>query len=113
QLQPPDAAILRIGPALDETACLQPVDEAPDGDGLDLDDRRKLVLRESRLALEMSQDHPLGPRHPAGAGALVRPRSHLPGDVVEQDQEFRIETDLHGRDTLSTAKISRVTIPAS
>ena len=106
QLQPPDPAVPRIGPALDEAARLQPIDQAADGDRLDLDDRRQLVLGKSRLALEVRQDHPLGSRHPPGAGALVRPRAHLPGNVVEQHQELGVEADLHGEGTLSSDKIS-------
>ena len=96
-MQPPDPAIARIGSALDEAARLQPVDQAPDADRLDLDDGRELVLRESGLALEVHQDHPLGPRHPTGAGALVRPGAHLAGDVIEQQQEFGVGTGRHGK----------------
>src|SRR5450631_4502970 len=42
EMQPVDAAVFRIAPALHEPPRLQPVDQAADGDGLDFDDGSQL-----------------------------------------------------------------------
>ncbi len=52
QMQPPDAAVGWVGAALEQVAGLEPVGEAGDGDGLDLEQFGQLLLRQAGLAIE-------------------------------------------------------------
>ena len=90
-MQAPDAAVLRVGPALHHAARFQPVDQAGDGDRLDLQDFGQFLLRQAWLALEPDQDAPLRPGHAVGAGALVGVDAHQPGDVVQQEHQVALE----------------------
>ena len=81
-VQTPDAAIVRIGPALQQSALLEAIDQPRDGDRFHLADRRELALRKSRLALDPREDVPLRARHAARACALVELRAHDARDVI-------------------------------
>ena len=91
QVQAPDAAVARVGPALDHAARLQPVDQAGDGDRLDLQQLRQLLLGDAGLAFEPDQDAPLGAGHVMRAGALVGVHPQQTGNVVQQEQQVALE----------------------
>ena len=91
QVQAPDAAVARVGPALHHAARLQPVDQAGDGDRLDLQQFGQLLLGDAGLALEPDQDAPLGAGHVVRAGALVRVNPQQTGDVVQQEEQIALE----------------------
>ena len=96
-MQAPDAAVLRVGPALHHAAGLQPVDQPGDGDRLDLQDLGQFLLRQARLALQPDQDAPLRAGHAVGAGPLVGIDAHQPGHVVQQEHQVALEIVHRGK----------------
>ena len=86
-MQAPDAAVGRVGAALEQAAGLEPVGEAGDGDGLDLEQLGELLLGEAGLAVEADQHDPLRAGHAVGAGAAVGFGAEHAADVVDKDQK--------------------------
>ena len=91
QMQPPDAAVARVRPPLHHAARLQPVDQAGDGDRLDLQQFGKFLLRDAGLALQPDQDAPLRPRHAVQPRALVGIDPQQAGDIVQQEQQIAVK----------------------
>ena len=86
-MEPPNAAIMRIIAPLDHAALFQAVDQAGDGDGLDLEDLGEFFLREAGLLIEAVEHDPLGAGEAVDGGAPVRVQAKLAGEVVQQEQE--------------------------
>jgi len=91
EVQPPDAAVLRVGAALHHAAGFQPVDQPRDGDRLDLEQFRQLLLGDAGLALQPEQDAPLRAGHAVRAGPLVGIDPEQPAQIVQQEQQVALE----------------------
>ncbi|MEJ0016983.1 MAG: hypothetical protein WDN25_10520 [Acetobacteraceae bacterium] len=91
QMQAPDAAILRVGAALDHAAPLQPVDQPGDGDRLDFQDLGEFLLRQAGLAFQPDQDSPLRAGHAVRARPLVGVDADQPRHIVQQEHQVALE----------------------
>jgi hypothetical protein len=91
QMQAPDAAVARVRPPFHHPAGFQAVDETGDGDRLDLQKLRQLLLRDARLTLQPDQDGPLRAGHAVRAGTFVGIDPQQPCDVVQQEQQIVFE----------------------
>src|ERR1700733_7762627 len=87
QMQPPDPPVARVRATLDHAASFQPIDQACHGDRLNLENFRKLFLRDARLPLQPDQDAPLRPCHTVLPGTLVRIDAEQTGDIVQQEEQ--------------------------
>lgn len=95
QVQPPDASIPGVGPALDKTAGFKPVDQTSHRDRLDFNKTGQFVLRQARLKLKPGQKHPLCPCHAHTARPLIGASSHEAGNVVEEKKRVFFEVMGH------------------
>jgi len=85
QMQAPDAAVGRVGPAFQQAAALEPVSQACHGNRLDLQQLGQFFLRKAGLPVEADQHHPLGARHAVRPGAAVSLGAQHTADIVQQD----------------------------
>jgi hypothetical protein len=94
-MEPPDAAVGRIGTPLDKTAPFQPIDEARDGDRFDFDQSRQFVLRYSRLRFQADEDFPLRKGHSEGTRPRICARANEARNVAEKKDRVAIEAHFH------------------
>ena len=113
-MQTADAAIGRIGAALDQPARFEAIDQTADRDRLDLADRGHFVLGDARLAAQPRQNYPLRARHAASPRPLVeaRPLSfHVALAVGKQAQADGL-ADATSEDALIAAIRAKLWEPA-
>ena len=106
QVQSPDAAVLRVGPTLDEISGGEPVYQTCDGDRFDFEKFGKFFLRQAGLTIESNEHDPLRSGHTVGTCAPVGFGPKHSADIVKQNEKI-------GGEMIHSDIISRLMMNAS
>jgi hypothetical protein len=95
QVKSPDAAVTGIGAPLDEAGVAQPVNHPAKRDALDLQQLRKLALRQALMAAKKEQSAPLRSSDAQLARPCVEPIAYLACDVVHEERDVVLSIHKH------------------